>query len=133
MSVASAERTGGPAGPPTTSVEPALGKPAEDDVRQRPAHGVAHHLGQQRPRRPDQGAGDHQDQVVQGETVGRDGQAGQRVEQRDQHRRVGPADRQADAGAEAQGHQTQEQKADQVRVGDRPRPQPDDGERRRRR
>ena len=62
------------------------------------------------PGGPDQGAGDHQDQVVQGEAVGRHGQAGQRVEQGDQHRGVGPADGQADPGAQARASRPRSRK-----------------------
>ena len=79
---------------------------AEEDVGQRAAHGRAHQPGQDDARGADQGAGHDQQVVVEHEARGGHGQAGERVQQRDEHRHVGAADGQHEDHAE---HERQHQ------------------------
>ena len=78
---------------------------AEQDVGDRAAHRRGHQLGQERAGRADQGAGDQQHGVAEHVAAGRDGQAGEGVEQRDHDRYVGAADRQHQQHAEQQADQ----------------------------
>ena len=68
----------------------------EQDVGDRPVHGLGHQLGEQRTSRTDDDAGNNQCRVAQDVAFETDGQARKSIEQRDDHRHVGPADGQGD-------------------------------------
>ena len=78
---------------------------ADHDVDDRAVHGVGHQLGQDRAGRADEGAGDDQDRVAEHEAGHRGGRAGERVQQADDDRHVGAADRQDHRDAEDQAGQ----------------------------
>jgi hypothetical protein len=73
-----------------------------DDVRDRTVHRVGHELGEDRTGRPDQRTGDDERSVADHESGHRHRDAGAGVEQRDDHGRVGTADRQHRGDAECQ-------------------------------
>ena len=75
---------------------------AEEDVRDRAVHRPPHLQRQQRSRRADEHAGDDQDVVLELEAGRSDGEAGERVEQRDHDGHVGAADREHEQHAEEQ-------------------------------
>ena len=95
-----------------------LAEGSEEHVGQRAAHGVAHHLGQQATRGPDQRPRHDEREVVQREAARGHGKAGERVQQRDDHRHVGAADGQHERHAkdEREHHQSDEGEGDR---GDR--------------
>ena len=104
-------------------------EPADHDVHDRPVHGVGHELGQDRTRGPDEGAGDDQHRVVDHEARHRHGRAGERVQQRDDDRHVGAADRQGHRHAEDQGRgQDDEHQREVRRAGDEQEQRGDDGD-----
>ena len=78
---------------------------ADHDVHDRAVHRVGHQLGQDRARCADEGAGDDQDRVADDEAGHRRGRAGERVEQADDDRHVGAADRQDHRDPEDQAGQ----------------------------
>ena len=73
---------------------------AEEDVRDRAVHRAAHHQRQQRARGADEHAAHDQDVVLELEAGRSRGEAGERVQQRDHDRHVGPADRQHEQDSE---------------------------------
>ena len=78
---------------------------AEQDVGHRAAHGLGHQQGEERAGRADERAGHQQQRVGQHVAARGDGQAGERVEQRDDDRHVGAADRQHQEYADQQAEQ----------------------------
>ena len=80
-------------------------EPADHDVHDRAVHGVGHQLGQDRAGRADEGAGDDEDRVAEHEAGHRRRRAGERVEQADDDRHVGAADRQDHRDPEDQAGQ----------------------------
>ena len=79
-----------------------LAERAEEDVRHRAAHRAGHHQRQQGARRPDEHAADDQDVLVEDEAGRGGGDAGEGVQQRDDDRHVGAADRQHEQDAEGE-------------------------------
>ena len=75
---------------------------AGDDAQQRPVHRDGHQLGEDATGRADQCAGDDQRSAADHESGHRDRRTGARVQQRDDHRHVGSADRQSHQYAERQ-------------------------------
>ena len=80
----------------------AAAEPADHDVQDGAVHGVGHELGQDRAGGTHEGAADDQDRVAEHEAGHRDGHARERVEQRDDDRHVGAADRERHRDAEDQ-------------------------------
>ena len=78
-------------------------EPGEEDVSDRTVHRRRHLHRQDRSRGADQGPGDDQRDVVEGEAGRGGGKAGERVQQRDHDRHVGAADREDDEVAEQGG------------------------------
>jgi hypothetical protein len=89
--------TGLDAGPPAGTGLAA--EAAEDDGDEAAVHALAHDVGQDRARRPDQGAGDDQREVAERETDARGGPARIGVQHRDHdgHVRAADGDDQRDA------------------------------------
>ena len=91
-------------------------EPADHDVHDRPVHGVGHQLGQDRAGRADEGAGDDEDRVAEHEAGHRRRRAGERVEQADDDRHVGAADRQDHRDPEDQAGQHDHEQERQRRL-----------------
>nr|WP_234354979.1 hypothetical protein [Streptomyces sp. NRRL WC-3618] len=90
---------------------------AEDDVADRPVHGLGHLQRQDGSGRADQGTGDDHGLVVDREAGHGDRETGQGVEQRHDDRCVGAADRQHHEHSEGQRReQHDQQQHDVVRV-----------------
>ena len=103
-SLAPSERTLPPRrpAPAAAAAAAAAAERAEEDVRERAVHGLAHHPREQRAGGADERARDDQQVVVQDEAGRGRGDAGERVEQRDHDGHVGAADRQHEEHAEQQ-------------------------------
>ena len=110
--------------PPYTSSAEAtvLGvHPAEQHVGERAVHRLAHDDRQDQARRAVERPGDDQQVVVEHEAHHAGRQAGVGIEQRDDRRHVGPADRHHQAQAERQAEQDQQHEHDVVRrIEDQP-------------
>ena len=76
---------------------------AEDDAHERSVHAPAHDVGEDRARRADQGAGDDEGGVLQGEADAGRRPPGVGVEHRHHDRHVRPADRDDDEHADDEG------------------------------
>ena len=87
----------------------------EQHVGERAVHGLGHELREQRAGGTHDGAGDDHRGVVEHEAFEGDGEAGERVVQRDDHGHVGAADRQRHRDAEQQ--RQHEDQRDVQRIG----------------
>ena len=113
-SSAEPERTGRSSPVPAVTAAPGPERP-EEGGGEGAAHRRRHQPGEDRAAGPDQGAGDQQQHVVEHVAAGRDGEAGEGVEQRDDDRDVGAADRQHEQHPDQQrdqGEQHQQQRRD---------------------
>ena len=111
-----------PPAPPAVGLHRA--ERAEQHVGDRAVHRFAHQHGEQRARRADQRAGDDQHVVAEHEAGRCRGQAGERVEQRDDDRHVGAADRQHEQDAQHERGDQRDPEELQRRSGRRRRPGP---------
>ena len=68
-------------------------KTAQDDVEERTVHALTHDVGQDRAGRANQGAGDDQGGIGQGEANAASRPSGVRVKHRHDHRHIGAANR----------------------------------------
>ena len=91
---------------------------AEEHVGQRTVHRLAHRDGEDRAARADQRAADDQQLRIDLEAGDRDGETGERVEQRNDDRHVGAADRQHEEHAECK--RGREQAAKKPHIGSVP-------------
>ena len=98
------------------SFSAAATKAAGDDARNRAVHRVSHQSRQDRARGADDHAGNDQRRVVERQSGGRRGEACEGVQQRDNNRHVGAADRQHDEESEQRRSAEQHEDVDRRRL-----------------
>ena len=92
-----------------------LAEGSEEHVGEGAAHCLAHQRGQQGTRGAYQRPRHDQGKVVQHEAGGRDRETGEGIEERDDHRHIGPADREDKGHAQHQGQYEQWHEEDRLR------------------
>src|SRR5204862_7922931 len=85
---------------------------AEEDVRKRPVHRAAHEDREQRSRGADERAADDERVVREDEAGGRGGEPRERVQERDDDRHVGAADRKDEQDTEEERRRKQDDEPD---------------------
>ena len=91
---------------------------AEEHVEQRTVHRLAHRQGQDGSRCADERAADDEHVVAQHESGARCGESRERVEQRDDHRHVGAADRHDEEHAEDERQHDEHEEQREVLIAD---------------